>query len=397
GMIELLIADIATTERGRADFPFLRNWDAYEAHTWANGIGFVGGISGRVYRVESTGTALQLTIPEGVSGVKLDTTATGDIRNYAMSSPNTMWVAGSAGYSLKSSNGGASFSHFEIDPTITTKAYFSVAALDAQNIFIGGSATYAPAATGVSTSAAPYIVRSADGGATWTRMELPSNQVASSTPINGLDCKGTTCVAVGSYSTTSNPSTLLAFNPTSGKFERQALVGTNGAELGYRTLNDVRLWDATRGFLVGLSGTLASYDAANNRWVMEATAVTTGTTTASMYGVAALDAETAVAVGGSGVIYRRTKDQSGVVSWTKIVPTPTSTATFYAVRFVGNTGYIVGSSGKLYKSTDAGLTWNEITHTLGTATIYALHLYGPDSLLIGRTSRDMFRNNVGGL
>ena len=39
GMIELLIADIATTERGRADFPFLRNWDAYEAHTWANGVG----------------------------------------------------------------------------------------------------------------------------------------------------------------------------------------------------------------------------------------------------------------------------------------------------------------------------------------------------------------------
>lgn len=39
GMIELLIADIATTERGRADFPFIRNWDAYEAHTWANGIG----------------------------------------------------------------------------------------------------------------------------------------------------------------------------------------------------------------------------------------------------------------------------------------------------------------------------------------------------------------------
>lgn len=39
GMIELLIADIATMERGRADFPFLRNWDAYESHTWANGIG----------------------------------------------------------------------------------------------------------------------------------------------------------------------------------------------------------------------------------------------------------------------------------------------------------------------------------------------------------------------
>lgn len=41
-MIDLLVADIATTERGRADFPFLRNFDAYEGHSWANGLGGVG-------------------------------------------------------------------------------------------------------------------------------------------------------------------------------------------------------------------------------------------------------------------------------------------------------------------------------------------------------------------
>jgi endoglucanase Acf2 len=39
GMIDLLVADIATTERGRADFPFLRNFDPYEGHSWASGIG----------------------------------------------------------------------------------------------------------------------------------------------------------------------------------------------------------------------------------------------------------------------------------------------------------------------------------------------------------------------
>lgn len=39
GMIDLLVKDIATTERGRADAPFLRNFDAYEAHSWANGVG----------------------------------------------------------------------------------------------------------------------------------------------------------------------------------------------------------------------------------------------------------------------------------------------------------------------------------------------------------------------
>ena len=39
GMVELLIADIATTKRGSADFPYLRNFDTYEGHSWASGLG----------------------------------------------------------------------------------------------------------------------------------------------------------------------------------------------------------------------------------------------------------------------------------------------------------------------------------------------------------------------
>ena len=37
GMVKKIIADIATTERGRQDFPFLRNFDPYEGHSWASG------------------------------------------------------------------------------------------------------------------------------------------------------------------------------------------------------------------------------------------------------------------------------------------------------------------------------------------------------------------------
>lgn len=37
GMVDLLIRDIATTERGRSDFPFIRNFDVYEGHSWARG------------------------------------------------------------------------------------------------------------------------------------------------------------------------------------------------------------------------------------------------------------------------------------------------------------------------------------------------------------------------
>lgn len=37
GMVKKVVADIATDERGRADFPFIRNFDAYEGHSWASG------------------------------------------------------------------------------------------------------------------------------------------------------------------------------------------------------------------------------------------------------------------------------------------------------------------------------------------------------------------------
>ncbi|MDE2393947.1 MAG: hypothetical protein KGL43_23350 [Burkholderiales bacterium] len=38
-MTDLLVADIATAERGRSDYPFLRNFDPYEGHSWASGVG----------------------------------------------------------------------------------------------------------------------------------------------------------------------------------------------------------------------------------------------------------------------------------------------------------------------------------------------------------------------
>ncbi len=38
GIVEMMIKDIATTERGRADYPFIRNFDVYEGHGWASGL-----------------------------------------------------------------------------------------------------------------------------------------------------------------------------------------------------------------------------------------------------------------------------------------------------------------------------------------------------------------------
>jgi endoglucanase Acf2 len=38
GMVDLLIKDIATDKRGQSEFPFLRNFDIYEGHSWASGV-----------------------------------------------------------------------------------------------------------------------------------------------------------------------------------------------------------------------------------------------------------------------------------------------------------------------------------------------------------------------
>lgn len=42
GLVDLLVADIATAERGRSDFPFLRTFDPYEGHSWASGTSMGG-------------------------------------------------------------------------------------------------------------------------------------------------------------------------------------------------------------------------------------------------------------------------------------------------------------------------------------------------------------------
>ena len=55
GMVELLIKDIANTKRNDSDFPFMRCFDFYESHSWANGM---GGMDNRGIDQESSSEAM---------------------------------------------------------------------------------------------------------------------------------------------------------------------------------------------------------------------------------------------------------------------------------------------------------------------------------------------------
>jgi endoglucanase Acf2 len=41
-IVDLMVSNIANADRSRRDFPFLRTFDPYEGHSWANGLGGVG-------------------------------------------------------------------------------------------------------------------------------------------------------------------------------------------------------------------------------------------------------------------------------------------------------------------------------------------------------------------
>ena len=55
GMVNLLIKDIANTERNDSDFPYMRHFDFYESHSWANGM---GGADNRGIDQESSSEAM---------------------------------------------------------------------------------------------------------------------------------------------------------------------------------------------------------------------------------------------------------------------------------------------------------------------------------------------------
>ena len=62
GMVDMLVADIATTERGRADFPFLRPFDPYSGFSMASGVGLYDFGNGQESTSEAIGAWASLIL-----------------------------------------------------------------------------------------------------------------------------------------------------------------------------------------------------------------------------------------------------------------------------------------------------------------------------------------------
>jgi len=187
-------------------------------------------------------------------------------------------------------------------------------------------------ATGWAVGGNGLVIRSIDGGQTWT-----SSSPATAT-LNGVfflnEMEGW---AVGNGG--------IAIHTTNG--------GDSWAQTtpGSLALNGVFFIDVNHGWLVGDSGKILRTTNGGANWT------TSTPTSAALYGVYFIDNQLGFAVG-KGVMLRT---QNGGAVWTSASPT---TQTLRDVHFVSSqVGFAVGTGGVVLKSTNGGTTWQTTTET----------------------------------
>ena len=206
-----------------------------------------------------------------------------------------------------------------------------------------GDATHMVAVGGGST-----VLSTADNGQTWTRSERTFNpQVVNR--VTATDAN---------HAWTANNNNEIMYTANGGATWSHVTLTppTPGNVVGIDFADNSNGWAALRKDYVGPSYIYRSTDGGQT-WQRSTNAPSTD----ALYDIAALDAQTAVAIsaGSNGFgIVRRTTD--GGQTWTT-PPLPASTRALYAVDFINaTTGWACGNLGTVLKTTDGGATWTRL-------------------------------------
>jgi photosystem II stability/assembly factor-like uncharacterized protein len=330
-------------------------------------------------------------------------------------SATTGWVVGAEGSVYKTSDGGTSWTRQRHD---TQAFYTGVSFVDANQGWVCGNSTilhttdggatwvtqsvpagadaievrFVDGQNGFAAGALRTLLHTVNGGQTWT-LQLGGvfNDPANRYPFNGLDATSTTAaVAVGGgnsiYTTTNAGAKWVSRGSGSGTIpfrmartdanhiwaansNSEVLYTVNGGKKWERSIiqvqiscdicsntGDIAFLDNNEGWAV-INGEFTS-----TSWVWHS--VDGGKTwqslnvvnTGPLSGLAIVDATTLVAVSGVDDLIFRSIDAGN--TWTG-VPHPSGGTWFGSVRFVPGTqtGWTVGTGGKILKSANGGATW----------------------------------------
>jgi photosystem II stability/assembly factor-like uncharacterized protein len=179
------------------------------------------------------------------------------------------------------------------------------------------------------------LLRTTDGGATWTNQEMgiAFSSVSFVSPTIGW--------AVGFYS-------------SGGYGGGEILKTTNGGftwdslNLWVPDLRSVHFIDSSTGWVAGSGGFILKTTTGGMSWSTQAS-----NTSNDLFSITFIDSTIGFAVGGSGTILKTT---NGGQAWASVQPPDSSTLN--SVDFVDPaTGWIVGEYGTTFKSTNGGISW----------------------------------------
>lgn len=410
-------------------------------------------IAGSDLYVCGTGGILLKSTDMGATWIPLNSGVTTTLYQVEFLDNNTGYVVGASGVVLKTTDAGATWVTL---PAPTAQAIYSIDIVSADNIFIGCSRTGT-----TTTGYSKMVMKTTDGGATWVDISLAD--MGTTRGVDFLDANtGWACTqnsgkvyyttdggATWSFSTTNSlivPNFVLFVNNTTG-----FVTNNNNGDI-YKTTDGGLTWvaktvDPEPMYQVFVSGnTMLAFGKYGNlhlstdlgeTWSPLGSTITRetlkkvyfkdnigyagggSTNTADLSGFMlrsddggntwsklpynfnfqvysfCIQSPTVWYVGtGDNKLFKTT--DAGLTFTQLTQPVTGTTHDFNAIEFADeNTGYAAGSSGKIIKTTDAGATWNLLTFP-STSTINDMKVLDANTVIAAVGATSTYRTTDGG-
>jgi len=335
----------------------------------------------------SNGTLLK-TSDGGLNWTALDAGTATDLTGVSFVTTDTGWVVGLSGLIKKSVDGGTTWVSQTASTTPAARNFRGVS-------FFNSNVGVAVGDLGTATSTINYT---SDGGTTWRQ--------ANTTATVGLSgvwmTSATTGWAVGGAGAllkTTNGGASWTLQPafTAAGLSAVAFApdGLNGYVVGnaalpnwtaYRTTNGGTTWtavtglgttgainlfgvsvlDANNAVVIGANGQIRRTRNGGTVWLNQSQNQVGG---AGLRAIKLIDTTTAKTVGDNGMFFYTVNDGN---EWFSL--NPGSTARFYASSFIdANRGWVVGASGTIMRTQDAGLSWQ--SQAAGITNWFGVHMF----------------------
>ena len=357
------------------------SWDTVSTPSTGTlyGMHFINATTGFV-STSSLGDILKTT-DAGLTWAAISTGASATLYNIFALDANNIYVATTSGNMRMTSDGGSNWSIISTGASATLYDVFFINAntglvcgsSTALRVTTNGGANWTQTSTGLPSSTlyeltyssstfyasgnSFYAFRSVDNGQTWDSVAVNGNQYYTST-YYCLDRNGTTMVTAGAFglinSTTNTGANWVAHN-----------------YLGYSsTLNDI--WCSTMNGNVIAVGSVAPVPIlfSSNGGANWSFTASENLGTSACYGISMVNNSTGYVSGSTSRMYKTT---NGGANWDTSTAYATST-TLYCPDFINvSTGWVSGSSGRVLMTTDGGANWTLQT-TGVTSTLYRIDM-----------------------